>query len=98
RDEAHRFAITYHRAKRTAAQRASALDDLPGLGPARKQALLKHFGSIKRLRQAGPEQIAEVDGFGPRLAEAVARALREGQDGDAQAGIRPGQPERGTIR
>ena len=97
RDEAHRFAITYHRAKRTAAQRASALDDLPGLGPARKQALLRHFGSIKRLRGAGPGQIAEVDGFGPRLAEVVAQALREREDGDAQAGARPGEPERGAI-
>ncbi len=98
RDEAHRFAITYHRAKRTAAQRASELDDLPGLGPARKQALLKHFGSIKRLREAGPDQIAEVDGFGPRLAEVVARALRQGQDGDAQAGSRPGEHEQGAVR
>ena len=98
RDEAHRFAITYHRAKRTAAQRASALDDLPGLGPARKQALLRHFGSIKRLREASPDQIADVAGFGPHLAEVVAQALREGQDGDAQAGNRPGDPERGAIR
>jgi excinuclease ABC subunit C len=75
RDEAHRFAITYHRAKRTAAQRASELDILPGLGPARKAALLKHFGSLRRLRQATAEQIAEVPGFGSLLAEAVASAL-----------------------
>src|SRR5215467_69318 len=75
RDEAHRFAITYHRAKRTAAQRASELDSLPGLGPARKAALLKHFGSVRKLRQATAEQIAEVDGFGPRLAEVVTAAL-----------------------
>jgi excinuclease ABC subunit C len=75
RDEAHRFAITYHRAKRTAAQRASELDALPGLGPARKAALLKRFGSVKRLREATAEQIAEVEGFGPRLAEKVAQAL-----------------------
>jgi len=75
RDEAHRFAITYHRAKRTAAQRVSELDQLPGLGPARRAALLRHFGSVRRLRQASPEQIAEVDGFGPKLAEAVATAL-----------------------
>jgi len=76
RDEAHRFAITYHRARRTAAQRASELDALPGLGPARKAALLRHFGSVARLRQASAEQIAEVDGFGPRLAESVAAALQ----------------------
>jgi excinuclease ABC subunit C len=76
RDEAHRFAITYHRSKRTAAQRASELDALPGLGPARKAALLKRFGSVKRLREATAEQIAEVEGFGPRLAQKVARALQ----------------------
>ena len=78
RDEAHRFAIMYHRAKRTAAQRVSELDDLPGLGPARRAALLRHFGSVRRLRQATIEQIAEVDGFGPRLAEMVAAALHGG--------------------
>jgi len=75
RDEAHRFAITFHRARRTAAQTASELDSLPGLGPARKAALLKHFGSVRRLRQATAEQIAEVEGFGPRLAEVVTAAL-----------------------
>jgi len=75
RDEAHRFAITFHRARRTAAQTASELDALPGLGPARKAALLKHFGSVRRLRQATAEQIAQVDGFGPRLAEVVTAAL-----------------------
>jgi len=75
RDEAHRFAITFHRARRTAAQTASELDSLPGLGPARKAALLKHFGSVRRLRQATAEQIAEVEGFGPRLAEVVTTAL-----------------------
>jgi excinuclease ABC subunit C len=75
RDEAHRFAITFHRTRRTAAQTASELDSLPGLGPARKAALLKHFGSVRRLRQATAEQIAEVEGFGPRLAEVVTAAL-----------------------
>jgi len=80
RDEAHRFAITYHRAKRTAAQRASELDALPGLGPARKAALLKHFGSVRKLREATCDQIAEVEGFGPRLAEMVTVALQKGED------------------
>jgi excinuclease ABC subunit C len=75
RDEAHRSALTYHRAKRTAAQRASELDSLPGLGPARKAALLKRFGSVKRLREASPEEIAEVEGFGPKLAGQIAQAL-----------------------
>jgi excinuclease ABC subunit C len=84
RDEAHRFAITYHRAKRTAAQRASQLDGLPGLGPARKAALLKHFGSVRKLREASAEQIAEVEGFGSRLAEMVSVALRTEGGSDDQ--------------
>src|SRR5262245_42171230 len=81
RDEAHRSAIIYHRAKRTAAQRASELDAVPGLGPARKAALLKHFGSVRRLREATADQIAEVAGFGPRLAEKVTVALQQGENG-----------------
>ncbi len=84
RDEAHRFAITYHRAKRTAAQRASQLDGLPGLGPARKAALLKHFGSVRKLREASAEQIAEVEGFGSRLAEMVSVALQKEGGSDDQ--------------
>ncbi len=80
RDEAHRFAITYHRAKRGAAQTVSELDGLPGLGPARRTALLKHFGSVRKLRAATEDEIAEVDGFGPRLAQAVAAALAGRQD------------------
>jgi excinuclease ABC subunit C len=83
RDEAHRFAITYHRAKRTAAQQVSELDALPGLGPARRAALLKHFGSVRKLRQATADQVAEVAGFGPRLAEMVTAALRGRETGDA---------------
>jgi excinuclease ABC subunit C len=81
RDEAHRFAITYHRAKRGAAQTVSELDNLPGLGPARRKALLKHFGSVRKLRAASSTQIEEVEGFGPRLAEAVAEALRHDNGG-----------------
>ena len=94
RDEAHRFAITYHRAKRSAAQTASELDGLPGLGPARRAALLRHFGSVKRLRQATAEQIAEVEGFGPRLAESVADALAARETGLAtrDAGTAQRQP------
>ncbi len=98
RDEAHRFAITYHRAKRTAAQRVSALDALPGLGPARKAALLRHFGSVRRLKQATAEQVAEVAGFGPRLAEMVTEALREREDGGPDAAHGPGEAERGAVR
>jgi len=75
RDEAHRFAITYHRAKRGKAATASALDDVPGLGPARRAALLKHFGSVRKLRAASVEEIAAVQGVGPRLAATIAAAL-----------------------
>ncbi|SDQ44504.1 excinuclease ABC subunit UvrC [Quadrisphaera sp. DSM 44207] len=75
RDEAHRFAITYHRAKRSRTMTKSALDDVPGLGPARKAALLARFGSIKQLRTATAEQVAEVPGVGPATAAAVVAAL-----------------------
>jgi excinuclease ABC subunit C len=75
RDEAHRFAITYHRAKRGKAATASALDAVPGLGPARRAALLKAFGSVKALSNARAEEIAAVPGIGPKLAETVLGAL-----------------------
>ena len=76
RDEAHRFAITYHRAKRGKAATASALDSVPGLGPARRAALLKAFGSVKAVSAATPDQIAAaVPGIGPKLAETVVAAL-----------------------
>ncbi|MFF2643868.1 excinuclease ABC subunit UvrC [Streptomyces niveus] len=75
RDEAHRFAITYQRAKRAKRIRTSPLDDVPGLGETRKQALIKHFGSVKKLRQATIEQICEVPGLGRKTAESVAVAL-----------------------
>ncbi len=75
RDEAHRFAITYHRSKRRKSAVASVLDDVPGLGDVRRQALLRHFGSVKRLRSASAEQIAQVRGIGPVLAEAIVEAL-----------------------
>ncbi len=75
RDEAHRFAITYHRKKRSAALTTSELDDVPGLGPARKAALLRHFGSVRKIAAASVAEIAELPGFGPRIAETVAAAL-----------------------
>lgn len=77
RDEAHRFAITYQRAKRAKRIRTSPLDDVPGLGETRKQALIKHFGSVKKLRQATIEQICEVPGLGRKTAESVAVALAQ---------------------
>ena len=77
RDEAHRFAITYHRQKRSRTMVASVLDEVPGLGETRRRALLRHFGSLKRLRAASRQEIASVPGVGPRTAEAVVAALRE---------------------
>ncbi|MGI8798521.1 MAG: excinuclease ABC subunit UvrC [Pseudonocardia sp.] len=75
RDEAHRFAITYHRQKRSVRMTTSALDDVPGLGPSRRRALLKHFGSVRKLRQADAREIAAVPGMGPCTAAAVLAAL-----------------------
>jgi len=90
RDEAHRFAINYHRQKRGKAATTSALDDVPGLGPARRATLLKHFGSVRKLGAASVEEIAEVPGIGPKLAATIAAALTHpgsgrsgGEHGDA---------------
>ncbi|MCF2539379.1 excinuclease ABC subunit UvrC [Streptomyces sp. FB2] len=77
RDEAHRFAITYQRTKRSKRFRSSPLDDVPGLGDTRKQALIKHFGSVKRLRAATIDQICEVPGIGRKTAETIAVALAQ---------------------
>ncbi|MDT7559782.1 MAG: excinuclease subunit [Pseudonocardiales bacterium] len=87
RDEAHRFAITYHRQKRSKRMTASELDAVPGLGQSRRTALLKHFGSLRKLRQAGPDEIAAVPGMGPRTAAAVVAALHV--DNQAAGGQRP---------
>jgi excinuclease ABC subunit C len=75
RDEAHRFAISYHRQKRSRGMVDSALDAVPGLGETRKSALLKHFGSLKRLRAATVEELTEVPGIGTRTADAIVAAL-----------------------
>ncbi|MFG2559614.1 excinuclease ABC subunit UvrC [Streptomyces sp. NPDC048496] len=75
RDEAHRFAITYQRAKRAKRIRSSPLDAVAGLGETRKQALIKHFGSVKKLKHATIDEICEVPGIGRRTAESVAAAL-----------------------
>ncbi|MGW0148422.1 excinuclease ABC subunit UvrC [Streptomyces sp. NPDC004822] len=77
RDEAHRFAITYQRTKRSKRFRSSPLDDIPGLGDTRRQALIKHFGSLKRLRSATIDQICEVPGIGRKTAETIAVALAQ---------------------
>jgi excinuclease ABC subunit C len=75
RDEAHRFAITYHRDLRRKASVRSKFDDLPGVGPRRRGALLRVFGSIKRVREAPVEQVAAVPGIGPALAARIKAAL-----------------------
>ncbi|MEW6058860.1 MAG: excinuclease ABC subunit UvrC [Actinomycetota bacterium] len=75
RDEAHRFAVTYHRQKRSKRAVASPLDDIPGIGPSRKKALLRRFGSLARLSRASVEEIAETAGFGPDLARTVYERL-----------------------
>ena len=74
RDEAHRFAITLHRQKRNQAAVASQLDAVPGIGPARRKALLKHFGSLEAIRQASVEELANV----PGMTLAAAQSVREG--------------------
>ncbi|MEV6208769.1 excinuclease ABC subunit UvrC [Kitasatospora sp. NPDC051914] len=75
RDEAHRFAIAYQRSKRSKRLTAGGLDAVPGLGETRRQALLKHFGSLKRMRAATVDELCEVPGIGRRTAETVAAAL-----------------------
>jgi excinuclease ABC subunit C len=71
RDEAHRFAITFHRQRRSKAMTASVLDDIPGLGDVRRKALLRHFGSVKRVKEASVDQIREVSGIGAALAGTI---------------------------
>jgi excinuclease ABC subunit C len=76
RDEAHRFAITYHRDVRGRRALHSVFDDVPGIGPARKKALLKRFGSVRGLREAPEEEIAAVRGIGPDIAARLKSILR----------------------
>ncbi|MFG1890885.1 excinuclease ABC subunit UvrC [Micromonospora sp. NPDC049051] len=87
RDEAHRFAITFHRQRRSKRMTESALDRVPGLGEVRRKALLRHFGSLKRLSAATVEEITEVPGVGRRTAEAILASLH-GSDN-------AGSPQRG---
>ncbi len=75
RDEAHRTAIALHRKRRTARQRRSALDDIPGLGPKKAAALLAHFGSVRSIRAASTDELQEVPGIGPTVATTVHEAL-----------------------
>ncbi len=75
RDEAHRFAIAHHRQRRSRSMTTSALDDVPGLGEVRRKALLRHFGSVKKVRAASVDDLTQVPGFGRRTAEAVSASL-----------------------
>lgn len=77
RDEAHRFAITYHRSKRAKAMTSSVLDDIPGLGESKRTALLRHFGSVKKVRAATADEICEVKGIGPALAAKIVEAMAD---------------------
>lgn len=81
RDEAHRFAITYHRKRRSKRMTASDLDAIPGVGEVRRKALLAHFGSLKRLRSATIDELVEVKGVGRRTAEVIMTALTESSQG-----------------
>jgi excinuclease ABC subunit C len=81
RDEAHRFAITYHRKLRQKGELQSLLDKIPGIGPARKKALLVFFGDLKRIREASIADLTQVEGIG----EEAARRIRAALDGGAQA-------------
>ena len=83
RDEAHRFANTFHRQRRSRSMTVSALDGIPGLGPARQKALLRHFGSVRALRAADLDQLQEVPGVGPALAQTVLLRLRDASPGPA---------------
>ncbi|NTU59559.1 MAG: excinuclease ABC subunit UvrC [Deltaproteobacteria bacterium] len=79
RDEAHRFAVSYHRKRRSRATLTSALEEVPGVGAGRRRALLRHFGSLRRLREATWEEMAAVPGIPEAVARRVAERLKEGQ-------------------
>jgi excinuclease ABC subunit C len=87
RDEAHRFAITYHRDKRAKRVLHSPLDDIPGVGATRKKALLKRFGSLARLRTASPEEIQATPGVGPSLARTIHDHLHSPDDARERSGL-----------
>lgn len=77
RDEAHRFAVSYHRQLRSKANQGSILDDIPGVGAVRKRALVKHFGSVKSIKEATVEQLLEVDGVNHKVAKAIYQYVRK---------------------
>jgi excinuclease ABC subunit C len=75
RDEAHRFALTYHRSRRARAAMASVLEEIPGIGPARRRALLRRFGSVEAIREASVEELAQVPGMTRAAAERLKAQL-----------------------
>ncbi|MCH1866730.1 excinuclease ABC subunit UvrC [Nocardioides sp. CFH 31398] len=87
RDEAHRFAINHHRGRRSKSMVESALDDVPGLGEVRRKTLLKHFGSLRKLRLAEVDEIAQVPGIGPRTAAAIKEAVAPDPGQDAPVSV-----------
>jgi excinuclease ABC subunit C len=91
RDEAHRFAITFHRQRRSKAMTTSQLDGIPGLGESRQKALLRHFGSVKRLRAADENDIMAVPGIGKSLASAIVTHLAEGAPPEPAVNLTTGE-------
>ncbi|MEI7056836.1 excinuclease ABC subunit UvrC [Nocardioides sp. CCNWLW239] len=87
RDEAHRFAISHHRGRRSKSMVESLLDDVPGLGEVRRKTLMKHFGSLKKLRTATVEEIAQVPGIGPGTATAIKTAVEQTAKNGKVSGI-----------
>ena len=91
RDEAHRFAVTFHRQRRSKAMTASQLDGIPGLGEKRRKALLRQFGSVKRIRAASVDDLAAVSGIGPALAAVVAAELGSAADSTPAVNLATGE-------
>ena len=80
RDEAHQTAVRYHRKRRRKVRLGSQIDELPGVGPTRRRALLRHFGSVEKIRTASIDEVARVKGIGPRLARDIHTALQFGKE------------------
>jgi excinuclease ABC subunit C len=87
RDEAHRFAITFHRKLRRSRNLHSVLEEIPGIGAGRRRALLRAFGSLRRVREASLEALREVDGFGPKQAQAVHDFFHRAGAADVEAAL-----------
>ncbi len=81
-DEAHRFAIEYHRSLRSKAQVKSVLDEIPGVGPARRKALMRHFGSINEIKEASVETLCEVPEIPEHIGKQIYEFFRMGEKAD----------------